>query len=440
MGNLRRAVLTAVTAALLLAPGSGAMAASADDQPATELRVTLGQLLGEHAYLLMETMRAAALGQGEEPALHAALDDHTGNLRDAVAGIYGEAAGDGFEALWQDHIDLLIAYANAVREGDDAAKAATEQGLDQYVTELAAFLESANPALRADDEAAALRIHVDQLMSFIDSDFDTAYQAQREAYHHMFRLGDHLALEMARQFPDRFPDGAVAFSPRSDLRLTLDRLLGEHLVLAAQAMRAGLTGAADFAAGASALEANTTELAGAVGSVYGDEAGKAFADLWRAHIDAYVAFVLALASQDEAEREASLMSLHGYHDEIAGFLASANPNLSEEAVAGLVRRHVQALISQAEATDAGDHERAVATIREAYVGMFEVGGALAEAIVAQFPERFEDLRELPGTSTAPPAPVDVLPAGTLAAAGVGLLLLGALLWLPSLRRGRPRGD
>ena len=439
MGVLRRAVLVAATALFLLAPAQGAIAASADDRPATGLRVTLGQLLGEHAYLLMETMRSAALGRGEEAALRAGLDDHTADVRDAIASVYGGAAADAFASLWQDHIELLIAYAEASQRGDDAARDEAQRGLDQYVADLAALLHAANPAFRVEDEAAALRIHVNQLKSFTDSDFGAAYESQRDAYQHMFHFGDHLALGMARQFPDRFLDGAIAFSPRTDLRLTLDRLLGEHLVLAAQAMRSGLTEAPDFAAVATALEGNTADLAGAVGSVYGSAAGDAFADLWRAHIDAYVQFVQALGSQDAAAREASLTSLHGYHDEIAAFLASANPNLSEEAVAGLVRRHVQALISQAEATEAGDHERAVATTREAYAGMFDVGAALADAIVAQYPERFEDLMALPGTSMADPDARAAFPSAAVGGVGVALLALAALLRLTSVRRGTPRG-
>jgi hypothetical protein len=255
----------------------------------------------------------------------------------------------------------------------------------------------------------------------------------------MFELGDHLALGMARQFPDRFPDGAIAFSPRTDLRLTLDRLLGEHLILAAQAMRAGLTDAPDFAAGAASLDGNTADLGAAVGSVYGSDAGTAFEGLWRSHIDAYVAFVQALGAQDATGRQASLESLHGYHAEIATFLASANPNLSEEAVAALVRRHVQSLISQAEATEAGDYERAVATTREAYAGMFDVGAALADAIVAQYPERFQDLAALPGTAEAEPIPAPRFPSAVVGVAGVVLLVLAALLWLPSVRRGPQHG-
>jgi hypothetical protein len=63
------------------------------------------------------------------------------------------------------------------------------------------------------------------------------------AFSHMFELGDHLALEIVRQYPDRFADGAVAFSPGSDLQLGLDHLLSEHMVLAAEAMRAGRSAA-----------------------------------------------------------------------------------------------------------------------------------------------------------------------------------------------------
>jgi hypothetical protein len=152
-----------------------------------------------------------------------------------------------------------------------------------------------------------------------------------------------------------------------------------------------------------------------------------------------VAFVQALGAQDAAGREASLDSLHGYHAEIASFLASANPNLSEEAVGALVRRHVQSLISQAEATEAGDHERAVATTREAYAGMFDVGAALADAIVAQYPARFQDLMALPGTATAEKVPAPGFPAALVGGTGLILLILAALLWLPSVRRGPQHG-
>ena len=372
---------------------------TADDRPATELRVTLGRLLGEHAFLVMETMRAGALGRGEQAALGSALDDNTAELTAAVSSVYGDAGGTRFGELWSEHVDLLVAYAEARGADDGAAAEEARTGLEAYVRDFSRFLAEANPELRADAEEEALDLHIDQVTAFADADYARAYASQREAFRHMFDLGDHLALAMARQFPERFPDGAIAFSPRSDLRLTLDRLLGEHVVLSAETMRAGVTDGPDFDAGREALAANSADLAAAVGSIYGSAAAEQFGAVWGQHVDAYILFVEALGADDEDARAASLMELHGYHEQLSQLLAAVNPQLEAGAVGDLIRRHVQGLISQAEAAAAEDHERSVAATRDAYDGMFVVGAALADAIAAQFPERFEDLRELPATST-----------------------------------------
>jgi len=376
-------------------------AAAPGDPSAIELRVLLGQLLGEHAFLLLETLRATTLNEGDRVVLRGALDDNSAQLSGAVGAVYGEDAASGFSKLWDLHIDLLVDYAEARRTGDAAAAEAARDGLDRYTQDFASFLATANPSLDAADEAAALRLHVEQVTTFADADYARAYEAQREAFGHMFELGDHLALGIARQFPDRFAGAAVAFSPRSDLRLALDRLLAEHFVLAAEAMKAGVRQAADFDASATALGSNTDDLSAAVGGVYGSEAGAAFKEVWGAHVEAYLSFVQALGAGDESARASSLEQLHAYHDQLADFLSTANPHLRHDDVADLIRLHVQALISQAEATAAGDDARAVATTREGYAGTFRVGAALAEAIAKQFPDRYRDLKELPPTSTLP---------------------------------------
>ena len=62
---------------------------------------------------------------------------------------------------------------------------------------------------------------------------------------------------------------ADTMSAAADLRVTLDSLLGEHALLAVAATQKGFDGAADFEAAAAALDANSVELAEAIGSVYG---------------------------------------------------------------------------------------------------------------------------------------------------------------------------
>jgi hypothetical protein len=405
-GLLALALLAAMVPGAVLASGNASDRADAspgaaadDSMDALELRVLLGRLLGEHSFLLLDAMRAQTTQDEAAEAVTAALDENSQALTGAIASVYGEDAGGQFGALWDEHIRLLLAYADATRAGDDARRQTAEQGLEAYTHDLGEALASLNPALTAHEETEALELHIEQVRAFADGDFTGAYAAHRAAFQHMFELGDHLALEIARQFPDRFSGGAVAFSPRADLRLALDRLLAEHLVLAAQAMRAGVTESGDFDAAAASLGQNTDELSGAIAGIYGAGAGDQFKDVWEQHIEAYVGFVQALGSGDADARSASLTALHAYHDQIAGFLADANPELEQAAVADLIRRHVQALITQAEATASEDTARAIAATRDGYDGTFEVGAALADAIAAQFPERFQDLKELPPTDT-----------------------------------------
>ena len=233
------------------------------------------------------------------------------------------------------------------------------------------------------------------MTAFADGDYTDAYAAHRMAFSHMFQLGDHLALEIVRQYPARFSGGPDAFSPRSDLRLALDRLLGEHLVLAAEAMRAGVRQSPAFEAARDSLDANSADLAGVIADVYGANSGQQFEDVWKEHVDAYLSFVEALGSDDDAERETSLGRLHAYHDQIAQLLTAVNPLLDGATVEDLIRGHVQALITQAEATVADDPARAIAATRDGYEGTFEVGAALAEAIGRQFPEQFMKSQPFP---------------------------------------------
>jgi hypothetical protein len=73
------------------------------------------------------------------------------------------------------------------------------------------------------------------------------------------------------------PRAASAMTPAAGLRTSLNALLSEHVVLAAAATGAALDGrSAEFPAAAAALDANSTAIAQAMGSVYGRDAEQAF--------------------------------------------------------------------------------------------------------------------------------------------------------------------
>jgi len=181
------------------------------------------------------------------------------------------------------------------------------------------------------------------------------------------------------------PGGAGA----AELRTALNALLAEHVVLAAGATGAALGGRdAEFKAAAAALDANSQDLARAIGSVYGAGAQDAFLPLWRRHIGFFVDYTLAVARKDTAGQDKAVADLVGYTEDFGAFLASANPNLPKAAVAGLVKQHVLTLKDVVDAQAAGDPARSWTAVRAAEAHMAMIADPLASAIAKQFPARF----------------------------------------------------
>lgn len=395
----------------------GAQDEAPPDPAATTLRITLDRMLGEHAFLSGEVIRTGILGGAEFTAATAMLDANTAEIVGAIEDIYGAEAADAFGQQWRNHIGYLVDYARALDAGDESAAALASDQLDTYVADFSALLASVIPSLPEGTVSGLIDEHVQQLehISHFDaSDYGEAYPALRETHAHMYVVGDGLALGIVERFPERFPGRSFAFSPATDLRVTLDRLIGEHSYLAALAMRAVVGGAADTDSVLAVLTANSDELAATLADVYGAEAGSAFGELWTSHIESYVAYAGALAASDTDAQQEALDALRDYRGTFTAFLAAANPFVSAPELDGLVAGHIDHLVAQADSYAEGDFAASYETARVAYAHANEMSVALARAIAAQFPDR------LP-TSALPP-PTDS-PARTV----VAVLVLGASL-------------
>jgi hypothetical protein len=415
-----------VMVATILAPSLAA--GQDDDDPATTLRVTMARLLAEHAMLSLEVVRSTISATPDLEAGEAMLERNTDEFVAAIEDVFGRAAGAAFAEQWRNHIGYLVDYARARIEGDaDAVQLASDQ-LDRYSKEFSALLTRVMPALPRDTVMELIHSHVQQLeqvAAFDEGDFGHAYPAIRETYRHMFEVGDGLVVGILTAFPDRFPGRERAFSPATDLRMSLDRLLGEHTHLAALAMRATLNGDSDAGSAADALNENSKDLAALIGEIYGADADDAFADLWTSHLASYIAYVEALAEDDEAAAEAALAGLTDYRHDFSGFVADANPRVTEAVFASLIESHSEHLVRQADAYAAGDYEASYELARDAYEHSGELSASLAGAIGDQFPRLFPD------TSVAPP------PRAFPAAVAIGLALMCLAAALVVARRRLP---
>ena len=357
---------------------------------AVELRANLNRLLAEHAFLASLAMQKGHDGARDFDQVAGALEQNTVELGEAIGSVYGDEAETEFLRLWRQHIGFFVDYTTATAQDDDAGRREARQNLDGYRQAFATFLAGANPNLQADGVAGLLQSHVNQLANALDAhaagNHQRAYAQIREGYAHMFMTGDGLSGAIVQQFPDRF--GGDPSTDAADLRMNLNRLLGEHALLAHVAMQKGLDGARDFDQAAAALERNTVELGDAIGSVYGPEARRAFLAQWRAHIGFFVDYTTAVAGGDEEAQREALSNLDGYTEGFSRFLAGANPNLDAATLREGLQMHVAQLREAIDAYRAGEHETAYAKVREAYAHMWGTGDALSGAIVKQFPEKF----------------------------------------------------
>ncbi|TVT28995.1 copper amine oxidase [Salinicoccus cyprini] len=409
-------LLVVPTAAALLATNAGLAQADTHqeemmvtvDTEAAELRSTLDHLLSEHAFLAVETMRKGADGAEDFEESAAALSENTDELSSTIGSVYGEEAGQQFKTMWSEHIGYFVDYVNATAAGDEGAKETALNELAQYRQDFSQFLETAtDERLEAGALADGLQMHVNQLIGAFDAyvmgDYETAYQYEREAIHHMYMVSKGLSTAIADQFPDQFNNTDPA-TKAADLRSDLNYLFSEHAGLAAMAMQNGIDGAEDFEASAQALSNNTQGLTEAVTGVYGEEAGQQFKAMWAEHIGYFVDYVNATAAEDTAAQEEALNNLNMYKEEFSKFMETATEgNLASDALAEGLEMHVNQLIGAFDAYSSGDYEVAYDQTREAYHHMFNPSKGLASAIVTQMPDMFmsEMPEEMPNTAMAP---------------------------------------
>jgi len=361
---------------------------------ASALRATLTSVLQEHEYLAGIAIYAAVKTGADSDVTGSALGalgENTDALSGAIGSIYGDEAGKAFKPLWEKHIGFFVSYTLGKAGGDDAAAAKARKDLDEYRSDFGAFLASANPNLTKAAVAKALIPHVESTFTAIDAVVAgkaNAFDLLQVAAGKLPAVAEVLAGAISAQFPEMF-DGDAS-SGGAGLRATLTAALQEHEYLAGITVFNGVNFGLDsdeFVAAADTLDTNSKALASAIGSVYGEGAGKAFLPLWRKHIGFFVDYTKAAATGDDAGKAAARTALDEYRSDFGAFLASANPNLTKQAVAEALIPHVDSTFDAIDAVVAKDASQ-FSKLREAAGKLPAIAEVLAGAIVAQFPETF----------------------------------------------------
>jgi hypothetical protein len=177
------------------------------------------------------------------------------------------------------------------------------------------------------------------------------------------------------------PAPAPTDTRAADLRVRLDALLGEHVLLAAKAVDASVSGRAEEAGAYQALLGrNSSDLGDVVGAALGPDFRNRFVQTWSAHDGLLARYAGAVAGQDRAEQDQAAQALTGeYVPQVAGVVSSAT-GLPAESVAELARQHVVGMEQVVHDLVARDWPSAYAAVRRAYSHMRSIGDMLAAAI------------------------------------------------------------
>jgi hypothetical protein len=350
------------------------------------LRIRLDQLLGEHAILAIQATQRGLAGGKDFPAIAKQLDRNSVELSQAIASVYGAAAGKQFldgKFLWRDHIRFFVDYTVATAKHDAAGQKKAVANLMTYIQTQAAFFAKATglpkQALVEDLTAHVLQLK-GQLDAYAAGRYAQAYTLTHAAYVHMFMTGDTLAAGIAKQKQLGSTTGKA-----TDLQVTFDRMLGEHALLATWATQAGLGGGKNFPALGKQLDRNSVEISQAIGSLYGAAAAKQFLDgknLWRAHIADFVRYTVATAKHDAAGKKRAVASLMAYIQTQASFFAKAT-GLPKQAVVNDLTAHVLQLKGALDLYDAKQYAKTFALVHGAYEHMYMTGADLAGGVAKQ---------------------------------------------------------
>jgi len=311
----------------------------------------------------------------------------------AVVPFYGEAAGSRLTDLLKQHILIAVDLVSAARSGDERKFQQEDAKWTRNAEEIAGLLSEANPNWPKNDVVDLLGQHLDltkrETSARIKGDWSTDIEMFDQILTEILTLSAVLSDGLIKQFPDRFTDGSGMSKQASSLRESMSRLWTDHVIWTRQYIVSAVASAPDAERAAARLLKNQDDIGAAVGSIYGDAAGKRLTELLKQHITIAVEIIDAAKKNDNARFEQSNANWDRNAEEIAGLLSSANPNWPKADVTDLLMQHLNLTRNELTAHMHHKHQADVDAFDQILTEILTVSDVLATGIVKQFPDRFQ---------------------------------------------------
>lgn len=353
-----------------------------------ELRDDMRQLWIEHVEWTRVFLISTIANLPDQQEATERLFRNQVDLGDAMRPFYGDAFADELTELLNEHILGAAAIVDAVLSDDQSGFESARDAWYVNYYEIAALIAEANPELDEEEFRVMMREHLDTTLAEatarLNGDFAGDVVAYDVVQDHILNLADLLTDGVAEQFPDLVSAPSVS-AREEELHLTMRELWQEHVFWTRNFLMSDIAELPGSALVTNRLLQNQVHLGDAIRPFYGDAAADQLTDLLTVHIVGAVDVVDAAKEGDAEDFKEASDAWYENGDEIAAFLADANPAWSEGEMARMMGEHLDVTLAEASARLDGDWTADV----EAYdlVGeqIREMADMLTDGIIEQFP-------------------------------------------------------
>jgi hypothetical protein len=180
--------------------------------------------------------------------------------------------------------------------------------------------------------------------------------------------------------------------PANDKQIALytgmRKLWADHMFWTREYLVAAVAAGQNADAAAARLMRNQEDIGNAVAGYYGADAGRQVTTLLKQHISIAVDIVTAAKANDQVKLADANKRWQDNGNQIADFLASANPNWPKATLRDMLQKHLATTAEELKALQNKDYAGAVAKFDTALDHMMMFADTVSAGIVKQFPDKF----------------------------------------------------